>query len=170
MKKEIVTSFLRKIVLFAKQGYENSANDASRWMKKLFRKCGLYDSEESEYPNKAQNASCAKDAITVNAFQKMALETANYDRKYGVMYPALGLAEEAGEVVGKVKKTLRDNAGVFSDERKNGIALEIGDVMWYCAVLADELGYSLGEICLMNYEKLQSRKERGVLGGSGDNR
>ena len=77
---------------------------------------------------------------------------------------------EAGEVADKVKKVLRDNNSEFTDEKKMEIAKEIGDVLWYCATLAHDLGYSLEEIAQMNYEKLRSRQLRGKLGGSGDNR
>lgn len=77
---------------------------------------------------------------------------------------------ESGEVAEKVKKVLRDQGGVVTDEARKNIALELSDVCWYMAVLADELGYSLSEIFEMNEEKLTSRKQRGVLSGSGDNR
>ena len=85
---------------------------------------------------------------------------------------------EAGEVADKVKKILRDTeyskdkygAITIPDEKKKDIALEIGDVLWYCATLSADLGYSLDDIAQMNVEKLASRKARGVLGGSGDNR
>ena len=70
----------------------------------------------------------------------------------------------------KVKKVIRDNNSEFTSEKKAEIAKEIGDVLWYCATLANDLGYSLEEVGIMNIEKLKSRKERGVIGGSGDNR
>lgn len=106
--------------------------------------------------------------MEVNDYQKKALETAIYPNP--IIYPTLGLTGEAGEVADKVKKVLRDNNSVFTDEKKKEIAKEIGDVMWYCATLSHDLGYSLEEICEMNYEKLKSRKERGMLHGNGDNR
>lgn len=108
--------------------------------------------------------------MELNQYQGMALETAIYPEKYKVLYPALGLAGEAGEVADKVKKVIRDAEGELDEDRKLAIAQEIGDVLWYCAVLADDLGYELETIAQMNYRKLKSRKERGVLGGSGDNR
>lgn len=85
--------------------------------------------------------------------------------KSSLAYCALGLVGEAGEYSEKVKKYLRDD--VF-DTR--AAALELGDVLWYLARSAEELGYDLSEIAQMNIDKLNSRKERGVLGGSGDNR
>lgn len=108
--------------------------------------------------------------ISLNQYQRMALETAIYPDDYKVVYPALGLAGEAGEVADKIKKVIRDKGGYFSPADCEEIALEIGDVLWYCAVLADRLGYRLDTIGRMNYRKLRSRQQRGMLGGSGDNR
>ena len=107
--------------------------------------------------------------MTMNDFQNGALETAIYPEQYRVIYPALGLAGEAGEAADKVKKILRGDSEL-TDERRKAIALEIGDVLWYCATLAHDLGFTLEEIGEMNYAKLKSRKNRGKLGGSGDNR
>lgn len=107
--------------------------------------------------------------MELNHYQEGALETAIYPLP--ITYPALGMAGEAGEVADKVKKVIRDKNGDFSDkETKHAIAEEIGDVMWYCATLAHDLGFTLDEIANMNYEKLMSRKARGKLHGSGDNR
>jgi len=103
-------------------------------------------------------------------YQKLAVSTAIYPEEYNVLYPALGLANEGGECLGKIKKVLRDDNGVYSEEKKNEIGKEIGDALWYLAALARDLGLSLGDIAKQNIEKLQSRKERGVLQGSGDNR
>lgn len=107
--------------------------------------------------------------MTLNEYQKGALETAVYPEQYRVIYPALGLAGEAGEAADKVKKILRGDSEL-TEERRKAIALEIGDVLWYCATLATDLGYDLEDIGKMNYEKLQSRKRRGKIGGSGDER
>lgn len=107
--------------------------------------------------------------MTLNEYMQAALETAVYPKEYRIIYPALGMTGEAGEVADKVKKVIRDY-GSFTDERKREIVKEIGDVMWYCATLANDLGYSLEEVGFMNIMKLKSRKERGVIGGSGDNR
>lgn len=85
-------------------------------------------------------------------------------------YLAHGLTSEAGEVSGKVKKIMRDDAGQVSSEKRGDIIKEIGDVLWYLARTADELGVNLGDIADANIAKLADRKERGVLGGSGDNR
>lgn len=106
----------------------------------------------------------------LNEYQQHALETAVYPQDKKIIYPTLGLTGEAGEVADKVKKVLRDNNQDFDDERRKAIALELSDVMWYCATLANDLGYTLQEIAEMNYQKLKSRQERGKIGGSGDNR
>ena len=108
--------------------------------------------------------------MTLNDYQAGALETATYPREYAIIYPALGITGEAGEVSDKVKKVLRDNNSEFTDERKTEIVKEIGDVLWYCATLAHDLGFTLEEVAQMNYTKLKSRQERNKLGGSGDNR
>lgn len=108
--------------------------------------------------------------MKVNDYQAAALTTAVYPEDKRIIYPALGMCGEAGEVADKVKKVIRDNNQDFTEEKKREIAKEIGDVLWYCATLAHDLGFSLEEIAQMNIEKLQSRKERGMLSGSGDNR
>jgi NTP pyrophosphatase (non-canonical NTP hydrolase) len=86
------------------------------------------------------------------------------------VYPTLGLAGEAGEVADKLKKTIRDDDGIVTAQKKKEVAKELGDVLWYVAQVASELELSLDEIAQKNLEKLFSRKERGVIGGSGDNR
>jgi NTP pyrophosphatase (non-canonical NTP hydrolase) len=84
-------------------------------------------------------------------------------------YIGLGLGE-AGEIQGKVKKILRDNGGVLENGVAYEISKELGDLLWYVSRMADELGLSLEQVARGNLEKLNSRKERGVLTGSGDNR
>lgn len=106
--------------------------------------------------------------MTMNEYQNLALETAVYPQP--IIYPTLGLTGEADEVSDKIKKVLRDNNSQFTADKKIEIAKEIGDVLWYCATLSHDLGYTLEDIARMNYEKLHSRQERGKLHGSGDNR
>ena len=108
--------------------------------------------------------------MKLNDYQKMALETAIYPHEYKVIYPALGMAGEAGEVADKVKKIIRDNSSKINNEKALEIAKEIGDVLWYCATMANDLGFDLETIAKMNYEKLRSRQQRGVISGNGDNR
>lgn len=107
--------------------------------------------------------------MTLNEYQSKAMETAIYPLP--IIYPTLGLTGEAGEVSDKVKKVIRDKGSDFTNQdTKHAIAEEIGDVLWYCATLSHDLGYTLNEIAQMNNEKLQSRKERGKLHGNGDER
>ena len=109
--------------------------------------------------------------MNLNDYQYRASKTAIYPKLgHTVVYPALGLAGEAGEVAEKVKKMCRDDGCVMSEETRKAIALENADCLWYIAAIATELGYTLSEIAEMNLEKLESRKSRGALGGSGDNR
>jgi len=87
-----------------------------------------------------------------------------------IIYPTLGLTGEAGEVADKVKKVIRDKEGVFTSETREAIAYEMGDVLWYLAELAHDLGYTLEQVALMNLEKLKSRQKRDKIHGSGDER
>jgi NTP pyrophosphatase (non-canonical NTP hydrolase) len=103
-------------------------------------------------------------------YQRAAKRTAIYAERFRVVYPALGLASEAGEVAGKIKKVLRDQGGEFEAAPVEALKDELGDVLWYVAVLAADLGLSLDEIAAENLDKLASRSERGRLGGEGDRR
>lgn len=103
-------------------------------------------------------------------YQEKAIKTAIYSENHCIVYPALGLANEAGEVLGKIKKVLRDYNGEFTAEQEDVIASEMGDVLWYLAALARDLHYELDTIAEMNIAKLEDRQKRNVLKGSGDNR
>ena len=87
-----------------------------------------------------------------------------------LLYPTLGLCGEAGEVAEKVKKMVRDDDGVLTPERREALAKELGDVLWYVAQVATEADLDLQEVADANLRKLLSRQERGVLQGSGDER
>jgi len=109
--------------------------------------------------------------MTFQEYQTESRKTAIYPNKdNNFIYPTLGLAGEAGEVAEKIKKVLRDGNGVVSDEKKEEITKELGDVMWYVANLSTELKISLEDVVQKNIEKLQSRQQRNELHGSGDNR
>ena len=109
--------------------------------------------------------------MELNDYQRESRKTALYpDVGSNVIYPTLGLAGEAGEVADKVKKILRDKKGVFDKDSKDAIKFELGDVLWYISQLSSELGYALEEVANANLQKLNSRKSRGKIQGSGDNR
>ena len=103
-------------------------------------------------------------------YQRRSRGTAEYPREAWLAYPALGLAGEAGEVAEHAKKAIRDDGGLITAERRAAMSKELGDVLWYVAQLASELGLDLEEIAQANLEKLLSRQRRGVLSGSGDER
>ena len=103
-------------------------------------------------------------------YQTQASKTAIYNDADIIIYPALGLISEAGEVAGKIKKVLRDNHGNFTPEKRSEIADEIGDVLWYIASLCTDLGVGMETVAQRNLDKLNSRLARGVISGSGDNR
>jgi NTP pyrophosphatase (non-canonical NTP hydrolase) len=103
-------------------------------------------------------------------YQQLAQQTALYPRQHAITYPALGLAGEAGEVANKVKKILRDANGQLTEETRQKLLDELGDVLWYVAALCADLNADLDEVAQANIHKLFDRKARGVLGGSGDNR
>ena len=109
--------------------------------------------------------------ITAAQYQEKACETAIFPKNKAMEYLTLGLTGEAGEIANKVKKFIRD--GAVKDEylaKRIQIGYEIGDVLWYCAVLAKEMEMNLGHIMENNLQKLADRKKRGTLSGSGDNR
>ncbi|MGO9761926.1 MAG: nucleoside triphosphate pyrophosphohydrolase family protein [Solirubrobacteraceae bacterium] len=108
--------------------------------------------------------------MELSEYQRLSRRTAGYPREAWLAYPALGLAGEAGEVAEHAKKAIRDDGGEVSGERRAKMAKELGDVLWYVAQLASELGLELDEIAQANLDKLLSRQRRGVLSGSGDER
>ena len=109
--------------------------------------------------------------MTFKEYQEEARKTAIYPNLgSNFIYPTLGLAGEAGEVAEKIKKVLRDNNGMVSEEKKQELTKELGDVLWYIANLSVELNLSMEDVALKNLEKLKSRQERNELHGSGDNR
>jgi len=113
--------------------------------------------------------------MDMNDYHQRAITTLTDEYDYGSISPqlmgmVLGLSDESGEVLGKFKKLLRDKKGIITDEDKKEIVKELGDILWYVNSVAHLLDSSLEEVARKNNEKLASRKERGVLGGSGDNR
>jgi NTP pyrophosphatase (non-canonical NTP hydrolase) len=111
--------------------------------------------------------------MNLNEYQTQSQSTAIYPGKgepIGLAYTTLGLAGESGEVAKKVKKLLRDKGGVADNEVRAAIQKELGDVMWYIAAVATELGLSLEDIAQANLDKLSDRKQRSVLRENGDDR
>ena len=106
-----------------------------------------------------------------NEYQKETSKTAIYPKlNPSWIYPSLGLSGETGEVMEKLKKILRDSNSEDVGKRIADLKKELGDILWYLSQLSSELGLSLQEIAEENIAKLNSRKERGVLHGDGDNR
>jgi len=119
-----------------------------------------------EWANKYPTADLS---LSSNEYQQRAITTAVYPKKHAVVYPAIGLADEAGEVLGKVKKMLRGDYKLTA-EKKLEIAKELSDVQWYSAALARDLGVTLGYVQQLNLDKLADRASRDVIKGDGDNR
>lgn len=109
----------------------------------------------------------------LESYQKAATEFAIYPGKgtfQGIIYTTLKMNGEAGEIAEKIGKVLRDDNGILAREKRAALLLELGDVLWYVAALANELDYSLAEVANANIKKLADRSTRGKLQGSGDNR
>ena len=109
--------------------------------------------------------------LTLNDYQKAALKTTRgHDEHNELFHLVLGLTGETGEVAEKFKKLVRDKDSDIKQLDLNDMSKELGDVLWYLAVLADFLGISLEDIAQTNLTKLADRQKRGLLNGSGDNR
>ena len=126
---------------------------------------------EEEAKKFMQDKLSIAEVMTADFYEMKAGQTAIFPKNQALEYLALGLTSEAGEVAGKVKKLIRDGEDVEGFEMKKvAIASEVGDVLWYCAMLAKEVGVPLNDIMKDNLKKLHGRKVRGTLHGSGDNR
>jgi len=110
--------------------------------------------------------------MTLDEYQKKALTTALYsgDEFMDLLHWVLAVNGEAGEIAEKLKKIIRDKDGKVSEQDKADIIGEIGDVLWYLAVFANHFKVSFEDVAQRNLDKLSSRKARGVIKGSGDNR
>src|SRR3954468_13920020 len=111
-------------------------------------------------------------AMTFDEYQKKAIVTnlRKDDKFKELMQQVLGLADESGEVLAKFKKWIRDDDADFDKLDLENLKKELGDILWYIAVVADDIGLSLDDIATYNIEKLASRHARGTLTGSGDDR
>ncbi len=106
--------------------------------------------------------------MNFDEYQKLAKSTAIYPYRYETIYPALGLCGEAGEVAEKIKKTIRGDSSLVDVTGR--LADELGDVLWYLAILADDLGVELEDVAKWNVDKLQRRMKSNKIKGDGDNR
>lgn len=137
----------------------------------------LFDEDRSEFidPFDEVDESDWNDAF--DNYQEDAETFAIYPN--ALIYPALGLAGETGEVVEKIKKLVRDQkfpincddpSNLISEQDKQAIAAELGDTLWYLSAIASDLGLRLSDIANQNLEKLDDRKQRNIIQGSGDTR
>jgi NTP pyrophosphatase (non-canonical NTP hydrolase) len=111
------------------------------------------------------------DLGAMDTYQLAALKTSLYPRGIeGLAAVVLGLNGEAGEVAEHVKKTIRDDNGMLSHERRDKMLKELGDALWYISQIATHLGEELSTVAKANLDKLASRQARGVLNGSGSDR
>ena len=113
--------------------------------------------------------------MNIDEYSQKAIATLTNNYAYGTITPqlmgqVLGLSDESGEVLGKIKKILRDKAGVMTEDDKKEIIKELGDILWYINSVSHLLGSSLEEVAQKNLDKVLSRKQRGMTQGSGDNR
>jgi len=106
----------------------------------------------------------------LDMYQQVAKTTAIYPREQAIIYPTLGLTGEAGEVANKVKKIIRDGSNSKDEKLVSEIKAEIGDCLWYIAVLADDFNIKLSDIASANIEKLALRQKNNTIHGSGDDR
>lgn len=111
------------------------------------------------------------DVKDLDEYQLLSRRTWNLVKTdHPIVYPTLGLANEAGELAGKIKKIFRDKNGVISEEDRQALKYELGDVLWYLAQIATELDLSLNDVASANLTKLFDRLDRGKIKGEGDYR
>lgn len=112
--------------------------------------------------------------MDLDEYQTAARRTALYPQDARLLYPVLKLAGEAGEVAEKVGKWMRDEGWLpgreLSGAQRTALTKELGDVLWYVASVAADMGVSLEEVGTTNLDKLADRRARGTIGGSGDER
>ena len=126
--------------------------------------------QESRIMDLEDQLESQKYQFSLLEYQQKAKMTAIYPTiGHSVIYPALGLANETGELLGKLKKVFRDKSGDFTDSKKE-IRSEIGDVLWYLSQVCTELNISLEGVAVENLDKLKDRMDRGAIKGDGDNR
>ncbi len=113
----------------------------------------------------------SKDVADFKWYQERSADTwSEINTDHAIVYPTLGLTNEAGEFAGKVKKIFRDKGGVISEEDRDALKSELGDVLWYLTQICSLLDLELADVAEANIAKLSSRKRRGKIGGDGDSR
>lgn len=155
----------RKVVRVGKDWLKD---DTKTW---VCSKC--HESFSSLEKRKDHALKCSRRAVfrTFEEYEDIVMNFAVYpDKGRNFVYPALGIGGEAGEVVDKVKKILRDKGGELKHEDIEALCLELGDVLWYIVAMAFELGRDLRYVAEVGVEKLLDRNDRGVLHGEGDDR
>ena len=125
---------------------------------------------ELELGAQSNESNKYKKVSDLDMYQKVALTTAIYPREQAIIYLTLGLTGEAGEVANKVKKIIRDGSDSKDEKLVSEIKAEIGDCLWYIAVLADDFNIKLSDIASANIEKLALRQKNNTIHGSGDDR
>jgi len=125
---------------------------------------------ELELGAQSNESNKYKKVSDLDMYQKVALTTAIYPREQAIIYPTLGLTGEAGEVANKVKKIIRDGSDSKDEKLVSEIKAEIGDCLWYIAVLANDFDIKLSDIASANLIKLENRKKNNTIHGSGDER
>ena len=125
---------------------------------------------EKEFGTRTNETHKYKRVSDLDMYQKVAKTTAIYPREQAIIYPTLGLTGEAGEVANKVKKIIRDGSNSKDERLVQDISAEIGDCLWYIAVLASDFNIKLSDIASTNLEKLANRKKNNTIHGSGDTR
>ena len=125
---------------------------------------------ELELGAQSNESNKYKKVSDLDMYQQVAKQTAIYPREQAIIYPTLGLTGEAGEVANKVKKIIRDGSDKNDEGLVQDLSAEIGDCLWYIAVLADDIGIKLSDIASSNLIKLENRKKKGTIHGSGDKR
>ena len=133
----------------------------------------MFDITFSDYQAKTKETAIYRNKIFnyVWEFEKYYINEKAHDNLKGLLklyYVILGLSGEASELCNKAKKIIRDDNGIITEEKKKELSAELGDLIWYCASLANELNIDLGQIAVDNIKKLADRKQKGTLNGSGD--
>ena len=122
-------------------------------------------------PRRHDARTAKQNTDTFTAYQRRSRRTwSRVVVDHAILYPTLGLTNEAGEVAGKVKKIFRDKGGVIGEEDRAALKSELGDVLWYLAQICTDLDLSLQEVAEENLTKLARRQQAGTLHGEGDNR